>query len=103
MVHGSDVALSVLSIHLKPHLATSQRWLLTDMRVYDWWELISAWGTGRDETGRAIGEQILWVKELMQEKGVRALPREDTEMGRALDSREFCETFGIVPGRARLE
>jgi hypothetical protein len=103
MIHGSDVAQSILSVHLKAHLAASQRWLLTDMRVYDWWELVSAWGTGRDEGGNATGEQRSWVRELMKEKGVRALPRNVELLGRGLDSREFWETFDIVPGRARLE
>jgi hypothetical protein len=41
--------------------------------------------------------------ELMDEEGVRALPREMAKLGRLLDSRDFWTTFKLVPTRARLE
>ena len=67
MIHGLDVARAILAVHFYPSLATGQRWLLTDGRVYDWWDLAGAWG--------AEGAQPRWVRELMDEAGVRALPR----------------------------
>ena len=44
-----------------------------------------------------------WVRELMEENNVRALPRSPEVLGRGLDSREFWSTFGLSPARARLE
>ena len=54
-----------------------------------------------DETKR--GPHPRWVRELMIEEGVRALPRTPEMLDRALDSREFWTTFGLSPLRARLE
>jgi len=99
-VHGLDVAQSVLAVHREPKLAAGQRWLITDGRVYDWWELASAWGSVGVGSG---GVHARWVQELMEETGVRALPRSPETMGRGLDSRDFWQTFGIFPLRARLE
>jgi len=86
--------------------------LLTDARVYDWWDLASAWGTNtssteskEDEISPTIlnykilagGPQYEWVRELMIEQGIRALPRDIHVLGRALDSRDFWESFGLFP------
>lgn len=78
MVHGSDVATAILAVHRSFDLAMGQRWLITDTRVYDWWDLVSAWGTnGEGHRGEAPeGPHPEWVRELMDEEGVRALPRE---------------------------
>ncbi|EIN10092.1 hypothetical protein PUNSTDRAFT_133857 [Punctularia strigosozonata HHB-11173 SS5] len=92
MIHGFDVARAILAVHSTFAPANGQRWLLTDGRVYDWWDLASAWGP-----------QPKWVFELMEETGVRALPRDPKHLGRALDSREFWVTFGLHPAKARLE
>ncbi|OBZ66168.1 hypothetical protein A0H81_13754 [Grifola frondosa] len=95
MIHGEDVARAVLAVHRQPAKATGQRWLLTDGRVYDWWDIASAWGSA--------GVQPRWVRELMTEEGVRALPRDAEKLGRAMDSREFWNTFELEPVRGRLE
>ena len=94
MIHGLDVARAVLAVHEHIDRAAGQRWLLTDGRVYDWWDWASAWGTE--------GTQTRWVRELMDEAGVRALPRPPELLGRGMDSREFWNTFGLEPVRGRL-
>jgi len=105
MIHGSDVANAILAVHRDFNLASGQRWLLTDTRVYDWWDLLSAWGTNGEDRRDEVpeGPQPEWVMELMNEEGVRALPREMTKLGRLLDSRDFWTTFKLIPTRARLE
>jgi len=90
---------------------------------YDIWDLVSAWGDGGEDgrgklpTGpqpEVILDDILidilysltlskWVRELMEEFNVRALPRGPDQFAKALDSREFWNTFGLTPARARLE
>ena len=76
-------------------LAAGQRWLLTDLRSYDWWHLASSWAIE--------GKQAGWVQELMTEdKSVRALPRGMDKFERVLDSREFWTTFGIAPEKTLL-
>ncbi|KAH9847250.1 hypothetical protein C2E23DRAFT_742258 [Lenzites betulinus] len=94
MIHGLDVARAVLAVHANFDRASGQRWLLTDARVYDWWDLASAWGEE--------GKQAHWVQELMREEGLRGLPRTPELIGRAMDSREFWETFGLEPVKGRL-
>ncbi|TFK71505.1 hypothetical protein BDN72DRAFT_817420 [Pluteus cervinus] len=100
LIHGLDVSRAILAVHANFDKASGQRWLLTDGRVYDWWDLASAWGsqsqTGSgDDHGR--GPQAAWVWELMKEEGVRALPRGMESLGRALDSRDFWDEFGLRP------
>jgi hypothetical protein len=111
------VARAVLSIHADFLKASGQRWILTDGRVYDWWDLASAWGSDPSITGtsRAVrqdqgdrseeerGAQARWVRELMEEHDIRALPRNLDQLGRALDSRNFWVQFGLSPVKARLD
>ncbi|KAI8451185.1 hypothetical protein BY996DRAFT_7318986 [Phakopsora pachyrhizi] len=106
MIHGLDVSRSIVRVFEKFHLAAGQRWILTDGRVYDWWDLASAWGESglKDRLSDiTLGDQARWVRELMKETSVRTLPRTPNQLGRALDSLEFWSTFGISPVRARLE
>ena len=117
MIHGEDVSRAILAVHEKFDRAVGQRWLLTDGRVYDWWDLASAWGNAEsrskgsttvDESTQTPkygdkGPQPRWVIELMVEEGLRALPRSPEMLGRALDSREFWSTFELEPIKARLE
>lgn len=112
MIHGVDVSRAILALHENFEPAIGQRWMLTDTRVYDWWDLAAAWGSEqpkvveeRDESerNRSRGPQARWVIELMKEAGVRALPRPVDQLGRALDSREFWDTFKLEPVMARLE
>ncbi|KIJ52371.1 hypothetical protein M422DRAFT_25992 [Sphaerobolus stellatus SS14] len=105
MIHGSDVARVILVVHEKFDLADGSRWLLTDGRVYDIWDLVSAWGdAGYAGRGKPpTGPHPKWVQELMDEHNVRALPRGPEQLGKTLDSREFWTTFGLTPNVARLE
>ncbi|GLB40762.1 hypothetical protein LshimejAT787_0806330 [Lyophyllum shimeji] len=115
LLHGHDLARAILAVHADRFVqAAGQRWLVTDGRVYDWWDLAAAWGSSLDagETETAPGSgpphprpcpcYARWVRELMREQGVRALPRGVGELGRALDSREFWEVFGLSPVRPLL-
>ena len=90
-IHGRDVARVVLRVSEKGRF-TCDRWVVTDGRVYDWWEL--AWERG----GEADGERYRrWVLELMREGDVRALPRNVESLGRGLDGRAVWKCLGIVP------
>jgi hypothetical protein len=79
--------------------------MLTDLIVYDWWELILGFAADRlslDSTDLKATCQYTWIQELMAEKHVRALPRSMQELGRCYDSREFWATFNMVPIRSRV-
>ncbi|POV97726.1 hypothetical protein PSTT_14890 [Puccinia striiformis] len=93
-----DVARAILAVLDRFALAAGQRWILTDQRVYDWWDLASAWGesgTDNRDTQVTVGPQAQWVTELMSENNIKALPRSPIQLGRALDSRQFWDTFGL--------
>ncbi|KAI0754557.1 hypothetical protein C8Q80DRAFT_1093917 [Daedaleopsis nitida] len=94
MIHGMDVARAILAVHEHFDRAAGERWLVTDGHVYDWWDWAAAWGEE--------GKQTRWVRELMNEAGVRALPRSPEVIGRGMDSREFWNTFELEPVRGRL-
>ena len=102
MIHGQDVARAIHAV-FKAWPGPS-RWLLTDQLVYDWYELFAAWGSeGADESHPdAGGEALTWVRELMKEEGIRALPRSMEALGRTCDSTEFWQRFNLSPVRARL-
>ncbi|KAF7289644.1 hypothetical protein HMN09_01326800 [Mycena chlorophos] len=98
LLHGEDLARAILAVHHDFSKAAGQRWLLTDERVYDWWDLASAWRAASSPPDDA---PATWVRELMREEGVPVLPRDSAYLGRVLDSREFWETFGLAPVKAR--
>lgn len=102
LVHGRDVARAIYAVYRD--WPGPSRWMLTDQFVYDWWALLAEWGSGgADESGEdAMGEPLRWVRELMEEEGVRALPRSVETLGRAYDSRGFWNRFNLSPVRARL-
>ncbi|GLB44944.1 hypothetical protein LshimejAT787_1900220 [Lyophyllum shimeji] len=109
LLHGHDLARAILAVHAGRFVkAEGQRWLLTDGRVYDWWDLAAARRPSLDAGETAPGPPrprpcyARWVRELMREQGVRALPRGLGELGRVLDLREFWEVFGLSPVRALL-
>ncbi|TPX59191.1 hypothetical protein SpCBS45565_g07810 [Spizellomyces sp. 'palustris'] len=89
LVHGKDVARAVLAVY--ENFTPGERWLLSDMRVYDWWDLAGAWGTA--------GQQPEWVGQLLEEHGVKGLPRPAESLGRAIDTRDFWKRFGISPSQ----
>ena len=103
MLKAKDSCASPLHSELGKRLTTSQ--MLTDLIVYDWWELILGLAGQEDEEKESEDRkdsQIKWVGELMAEQEVKALPRSMEELGRCYDSREFWTTFGIMPVRARI-
>ncbi|EON68478.1 hypothetical protein W97_07688 [Coniosporium apollinis CBS 100218] len=108
LIHGEDVARAILGVHR--HFTPGRRWIITDLHVYDWWDLIESWGAEARERARStMGEEeaeklefVKWVGELMVEEGVRALPRDVETLGRRLDSREFWRTVGVWPSQGRV-
>ncbi|KAK6586034.1 hypothetical protein PZA11_001091 [Diplocarpon coronariae] len=105
MVHGVDVARGVIAVHQEFEKAKGQRFMLTDLQVYDWWSIILGLAGELDfKNGNAdrAGKQIKWIEELMEEQSVRALPRDMETLGRCYDTREFWNTFGIMPTRSRV-
>jgi hypothetical protein len=77
--------------------------MLTDMFVYDWWSLIMGWATVVQGSTTMILKQANWVRELMSDGNVRALPRSMEQLGRCYDTREFWSKFNLTPtmGRAK--
>ena len=103
-VHGEDVARAIVAVYKRG--VEARRWLVTDLRVYDWWDLILSFAgeqEGASEEDGKIREQFAgWVGELMLEEDVRALPREMSLLGRKLDGRAFWKHHGLWPRHARL-
>ncbi|EAU83311.2 hypothetical protein CC1G_10752 [Coprinopsis cinerea okayama7 len=108
LIHGVDVARSILAVHSNFAKARGQRWVVSDGRVYDWWSLASVWGgtpgdpSDKKEEDGDRGPYARWVRELMEEAGVRALPRNIEVLGRAIDSQEFWRTFELTPTKTLL-
>lgn len=101
-----DIARAIFAVHRDFDKAQGQRWILSDGRVYDWWDLASAWGSAptlATSTKDDHGPQASWVRELMDESGIRALPRNIEMLGRALDSRDFWKTFDLSPVYAMIQ
>ncbi len=100
LVHGGDVARGILGVWegWESGRVGGRRWIVSDLRVYDWWELILGWG-GEEGEGLRYRE---WVVELMGEEGVRALPRDGERLGRRLDGRGFWKAVGGWPESGRL-
>jgi hypothetical protein len=105
-VHGEDVARAIVGAHLKRERVGGKRWIVTDLRVYDWWDLILSFSSLTGEEGEEVVAErqkfAVWVEELMREEGVRALPREMGVLGRKLDGRNFWREIGGWPGHKRL-
>ncbi|KAK3997954.1 hypothetical protein QBC44DRAFT_314703 [Cladorrhinum sp. PSN332] len=95
LIHGEDVARAILAVTSASNekwdeAGKGQRWMLTDGFVYDWWALLAGWA-------KEASLQVRWVWELMEEEGVRALPRSMETLGRAYDAREFWRKWGVEP------
>jgi len=107
MVHGEDVSRAVLAVHGRWHRAKGQRWLVTDLHVYDWWDLAWSWSApeeqASDEGESGTPPYRKWVMELLKEEGVKALPRGPETLGRVLDSRSFWQEMGLSPSVGRLQ
>lgn len=103
LIHGQDVARGIIAVH--GHFTPGKRWLLTDLRVNDWWDLIQTWGQeveANAKEGDQQPEYSQWVGELMVEEGIRSLPRNVETLGRVLDSRAFWSDVGIWPVMGRV-
>ncbi|KAL8849097.1 MAG: hypothetical protein Q9221_005901 [Calogaya cf. arnoldii] len=107
LAHGDDVARAVVGCLEKWDGVGAGRWIVCDLRTWDWWDLILGWEDGRKDGGRAVDGNNLeygkWVLELMEEQDVGALPRGREMLGRCLDGREFWKKVGIVPKRTLLQ
>lgn len=103
LIHGQDVAGAIIATHR--NFTPGKRWLLTDLRVNDWWDLIQSWGSEVQAKEGQSGEQLdyaRWVGELMVEEGVRSLPRSVESLGRVLDSRAFWSEMHVWPVKGRV-
>ena len=113
LVHGEDVARAVLGVYKRFEKVGGKRWIVTDLRMYDWWDLFQDLGPSvkervikgddpvvKKEDGEGM-EYQKWVGELMVEEHVKALPRGEEKLGRKLDSREFWQNIGIWPSIGR--
>ncbi|KAF2102619.1 hypothetical protein NA57DRAFT_33034 [Rhizodiscina lignyota] len=96
LVNGRDVARGVLGCGWSG--LAGKRWIVTDLRCYDWWDLLMSF-----DDGAAQGMEFArWVGELMVEEGVSLLPREPGKLGRVLDGRAFWNRLGIWPSVRRV-
>jgi hypothetical protein len=75
--------------------------MLTDLLVHDWWALILGF-CGEDSEKNEKAPQIEWIRELMADNHIKALPRSMEQLGRCYDSREFWTTFELMPSRSRI-
>ncbi|KAI3322131.1 hypothetical protein HD806DRAFT_138363 [Xylariaceae sp. AK1471] len=113
VIHGEDVARAIVALHRK--FTPEKRWLLCDLHVYDWWDLVEDWamqtpedvesgkaGVGSEEKAKRQSQLLAWVGELMAEENVRALPRDTSSVGRRLDGRAFWLRMGIWPSHGRI-
>ncbi|KAF1918341.1 hypothetical protein BDU57DRAFT_195807 [Ampelomyces quisqualis] len=107
-VHGEDVARAIVATHKR--FSKGKRWIITDLRVYDWYDLIMSFAALAEEQedaasqeDRALRQQFAkWVGDLMLEEDIRALPRDMSVLGRKLDGRAFWKHHGIWPKHPRL-
>jgi hypothetical protein len=103
-IHGEDVARAIIATHQK--FSPNKRWIIADLRVYDWYDLIMSFSAMTESATQQETETrqqfAKWVGELMEEEGIRALPREMSILGRKLDSRGFWNYHGLWPRHARL-
>jgi hypothetical protein len=106
LIHGQDVARAIVAVMGYWYSGKSQRWMLTDGFVYDWWSLIAGWADSKNGSDSSADreplEQAKWVHELMQEQKIWALPRSKEELGRCYYGREFWDTFQMTPLKARV-
>lgn len=109
LIHGADVAKAVLAVHRTGDKVFGKRWIIMDLRVYDWYDLFMTWGAEAKENARVtMGEEqaekldyVRWIGELMIDEDIKALPRDSEKLGRRLDGRAFWNTVGKWPGAGR--
>lgn len=117
LIHGHDVARAIIATHRAfkecANEAEGKRYMLTDLHVYDWWDLIQMWGREAREKAMETEERVeskegkyayeLWVGQLMVEEDIKALPRDVNQLGRRLDGRAFWEAMDIWPEIGRVQ
>ncbi|KAJ3305564.1 hypothetical protein HDV03_001430 [Kappamyces sp. JEL0829] len=81
LIHGLDVAR--LTFAITQDFTPGQRWIVTDLHVYDWYSLILEL-----DSGDGSKERNAWILELLAASPCRALPRQAQELDRALDAKE---------------
>ncbi|PWN24632.1 alpha/beta-hydrolase [Jaminaea rosea] len=100
LVHGRDVAEAILGVweRLLDDESTlwGRHWIVTDGRVYDWWQLAT------QLPSQERSRYVAWVRELQKEHGVTSLPRKCGEdlprnLERVLDSDSFWAAIGKKP------
>ncbi|KAI1134057.1 hypothetical protein F5Y05DRAFT_399980 [Hypoxylon sp. FL0543] len=115
VIHGEDVAMAIVALHR--NFTPGKRWLVSDMHVYDWWDLVEDWAAQTLRSTESNDRQdestfvktkrqedlLAWVGELMTEESVKALPRDTSSLGRALDGRGFWKQVGIWPMQGRIK
>jgi hypothetical protein len=128
LIHGVDVARAIVAVVMENNAAPGtgpgtdasplfgRRWIISDCASYDWWQIVwdfngesSEEGVVCDEDGPGmvvVPEKVVtnrthrgWVMDLMEEKGVRGLPRPSELLGRKLDGREFWARVRLTPQR----
>ncbi|KAH8159358.1 hypothetical protein CIB48_g8894 [Xylaria polymorpha] len=80
VIHGADVARAILALHRD--FTPRKRWIVCDMHVYDWWDLVQDWAIQTLTNAEDVSDEELsfqkqllaWVGELMLEQNVRARP-----------------------------
>lgn len=123
LIHGVDVARGIVAM-VKMHAKETtklfgRRWIVADCVSYDWWCLVWDLMGESAENENRHGEQgeikdgnetqheteegtkyRRWIMELMEENGIRGLPRPMDALGRKLDARDFWKAIGISPTRS---
>ncbi|KAI1613931.1 hypothetical protein EDD36DRAFT_210849 [Exophiala viscosa] len=111
LIHGVDVATGVVGV-VKSDMEGAEtsgslfgrRWIVADCVSYDWWllvwEMMGVTSEDEDEEGSKIEERSKyrsWIIELMEENGIKGLPRPMDALGRKLDARDFWKAIGRSP------
>ena len=102
-----------------PNILGGHRFPVSDLHCYDWWDLFMQFGqyarqraiSGETAAGVLKGakpEELLyekWVLELIDEKGIRALPRDKIGegLGRLVDGRAFWAMVDARPLEGRAD
>ncbi|CDU24949.1 related to epoxide hydrolase [Sporisorium scitamineum] len=106
-VHGKDVARAVVLLHQSHSVGWGRRWIVSDTRVYDWWQLFRFLRPALpDHPDDSPETAQRWVSELLEENHVSVLPRPIAEksgqtlpryLERALEGHEFWNLFHEKP------
>ncbi|KIV77586.1 hypothetical protein PV11_09375 [Exophiala sideris] len=111
LIHGADVARGVVGV-VRSDVEGKEtrgslfgrRWIVADCVSYDWWLLV--WelmgnSSENDDEGEDKSEERTkyrgWIVELLEENGIRGLPRPVDALGRKLDARDFWKAISTSP------